>query len=542
MDCTSWYVSHLKTFNGQEPGDNGGNLTDNQIGVFINKGYNVLDNCTFGSGYVHINGDVSEGADLGSSRITISNSEFIQYNITADAHILYETDQVDDTCFGLVVTNNRFGNGNDVDPIIFRGVNGGSLADDIDKKITWVGNVDFFESTINTSLGFDSKFGAGIQFNDGDITCETINSYQPRYVLKDNITLTVGPDPEHDFEQINQAVIYLRDFSVPPGANVFVDISNGNYTSNGSLDFSHHDSQRITYRAANGLVTPDDVPVRTDFTGDYTTDYATVSAKYNTIIDCQRSGAIVRDSSVRLENILFRYVGEADNTLTYDGLNLINSRARVIDCTFWGFPNHGVTGNYSYVSSTSMCTAYNDNQNYRLIENSTGVFSGNESTLLAVSGNNSVTLNHSSSLQAPRVEVLSANDTGFSVQGNSSNYAATISGSEIDYLYYIDGCKRGVNVQQGSWCKAVSATIINIKEAPVVVAQGSFMRLDRVFDASSTIGATTFAVSSNSTIYLTDSQGVSANFTYNIDVDQHENGYSYGFEAPRGTIQVLTDS
>lgn len=543
MDCSSWYVSQLKTFNGQEPGDNGGNLTDNQIGVFINRGYNALDSCTFGSGYVHINGDVSEGADLAPSRTTISNSEFIQYNTTADAHILYETDQANDTCFGLVVTNNRFGNGNSVDPIIFNAVGSGSLVPDIDKNITWVGNVDFFDSAINTSLGFKTKFGSGIQFNGGDITCETINSYQPKYVLKDNITLTVGPDPEHDFQQINQAVIYLRDFSIPPGGNVFVDISNGNYASPGSLDFSHHDGQRITYRAANGLVTPGDVPIRTDFIGDYTTDYATVSAKYNTIIDCERSGALVRDSSVKIQDILFRYVGEPfDDADPYDGLNLINSRARVIDCTFWGFPNHGVTGNYSYISSSGMCVAYNDNQNYRLVENSTGVFSGTESLLLAVSGNNSVTLNHSSSLQASRVDVLSANDTGFTVQGSSSNYIASTSGSEIDYSYYIDGCKTGINVNHSSFFKAASATIINIEQSPVVSLQGSYVKIERVLDASSTSNDTTFVVNTNSTIYLTDSQAVSANFTYSIDVDQHQPGYTYGFEPPKGTIHVLTDS
>ena len=177
MDCNGWYINNLKTFNGQNDIDNGGILTDNPIGVFINRGQNVLDNCTFTSGYVHING--VNGGSLVPSRTTISNSEIVMYNNTSDAHILYETDQVDDTCYGLVLTNNRFGNGNNVDPIIFRGVNGGSLVDDIDKKITWTGNVDFFESAINTSLGFDTKFGAGIQFDGGDITCETINEDDP---------------------------------------------------------------------------------------------------------------------------------------------------------------------------------------------------------------------------------------------------------------------------------------------------------------------------------------------------------------------------
>jgi len=541
MDCTSWYISKLRTSNGQESTDNGGVLTDNQIGVFINSGYNVLDNCTFGSGYVHING-VGNDTTV-PSRTTISNSEFVMYNNTSDTHILYETDQVDDTCYGLVITNNRFGNGNNVDPIIFRGVNGGSLVPDIEKKITWVGNVDFFETAINTSLGFDTKFGAGIQFDGGDITCETINSYQPRYVLKNNITLTVGPDPEHDFEQLNQAVIYLRDFSIPPGASVTVDISDGNYASVGSLDFSHHDGHRITYRAANGLVTPGVVPVRTDFTGDYNTDYATVSAKYNTIIDCERSGALVRDSTVKIQDILFRYVGEPFIiTDPYDGLNLINSRARVTGCTFWGFPNHGVTCTASYMSSTDICVAYNDNQNYRLVDNSVGTVTDSESTLVAVSGNNSITLNHSSSLQAPRVEVLSARETGFTIQGSSSNYTATTSASDIDYSYYIDSCKRGISINHNSYFKAVSATIINIETTPVVVSQNSFLWLDRVFDASSTSGATTFTATTNSTIYLTDSQGVSANFTYNLAIDQHEPSYSYGFEAPKGTIQVLADS
>ena len=161
---------------------------------------------------------------------------------------------------------------------------------------------------------------------------------------------------------------------------------------------------------------------------------------------------------------------------------------------------------------------------------------------MAVSGNNSITLNHSSSLQAPRVEVLSARETGFTIQGSSSNYTATTSASDIDYSYYIDSCKRGISIKHNSYFKAVSATIINIETTPVVVSQNSFLWLDRVFDASSTSSATTFAVNTNSTIYLTDSQSVSANFTYNLAIDQHEPSYSYGFEAPRGTIQVLADS